>query len=58
MTDEEFAEKFLFEEQVEVVPVSSFGSMGRGYIRCAYCTAYDKLEEALVRMERFLKKYR
>jgi aminotransferase len=57
LTDEDFAEKLLLEEQVAVVPGSSFGSNGRGYIRCAYCTAYDKLEEALVRMERFLKKY-
>jgi aminotransferase len=58
MSDEEFAEKLLFEEQVAVVPGSSFGDAGQGYIRCAYCTAYDKLEEALVRMERLLKKYR
>jgi aminotransferase len=56
LSDEEFAEKLLFEEQVAVVPGSSFGEAGKGYIRCAYCTAYDKLEEALVRMERFLKK--
>src|SRR6266699_1457411 len=58
MSDEEFAEKLLFEELVAVVPGSSFGAQGRGYVRCAYCTAYDKLEEALVRMERFLNKYR
>src|SRR5437588_8712237 len=57
MTDEEFAEKLLFEEQVAVVPGSSFGTAGKGYIRCTYCTAYDKLEEALVRMERFLKNH-
>lgn len=57
MSDEEFSEKLLFEEKVAVVPGSSFGAAGSGYIRCAYCTAYDKLEEALVRMERFLKKY-
>lgn len=57
MTDEEFAEKLLFEEQVAVVPGSAFGSAGKGYVRAAYCTAYDKLEEALVRMERFLKKH-
>ena len=57
MSDEEFAEKLLFEEQVAVVPGSSFGACGAGYIRCAYCTAYDKLEEALVRIERFLKKH-
>ena len=57
MSDEEFAEKLLFEEKVAVVPGSSFGAGGIGYIRCAYCTAYDKLEEALVRMERFLKNH-
>jgi aminotransferase len=57
MTDDEFAEKLLFEEQVAVVPGSSFGAAGAGYVRCAYCTAYDKLEEALVRIERFLKNH-
>ena len=57
MTDDEFAEKLLFEEQVAVVPGSAFGAAGAGYVRCAYCTAYDKLEDALVRMERFLKKH-
>ena len=56
LTDEAFAEKLLFEEKVAVVPGSSFGEAGKGYMRCAYCTAYDQLEEALVRMERFLKK--
>lgn len=58
LSDEEFAEKLLFEEQVAVVPGSSFGAAGQGYVRCAYCTAYDQLEEALVRMERLVNKYR
>jgi aminotransferase len=57
LTDDEFAEKLLFEEKVAVVPGSSFGAAGEGYVRCAYCTAYDQLEEALMRMERFLKKH-
>ncbi len=57
MTDEEFAEKLLFEENVAVVPGSAFGACGTGYVRAAYCTAYDKLEESLVRIERFLKKH-
>jgi aminotransferase len=56
LSDEEFAERLLFEEKVAVVPGSSFGAAGKGYVRCTYCTAYDQLEEALVRMERFLKK--
>jgi aminotransferase len=58
MSDIDFAEKLLFEEEVAVVPGSSFGAAGNGYVRCAYCTAYDKLEEALVRMERFLKNFK
>src|SRR6266702_454870 len=57
MTDDEFAEKLLFEEEVAVVPGSAFGAAGTGFVRCSYCTAYDKLEEALVRIERFLKKH-
>ncbi|GHO51667.1 aminotransferase class I/II-fold pyridoxal phosphate-dependent enzyme [Ktedonobacter robiniae] len=57
MNDEEFAEKLLFEEKVAVVPGSSFGEAGRNYVRCAYCTSYEKLEEALVRIERFLQKH-
>ena len=57
MTDEEFSEKLLFEEEVAVVPGSAFGTAGTGYIRCSYCTAYNKLEEALERIERFLKKH-
>ncbi len=57
MTDEEFAEKLLFEEEVAVVPGYSFGAAGKGYVRCAYCTSYDQLTEALVRMERFLKNH-
>jgi aminotransferase len=57
MDDEEFAEKLLFEEEVAVVPGTSFGAAGKGYVRCAYCTSYDQLIEALVRMERFLKNH-
>jgi aminotransferase len=57
LTDDEFTEKLLFEEKVAVVPGSAFGAAGAGHVRCSYCTAYEKLEEALVRMERFVKKY-
>lgn len=58
LADDEFVEKLLLEEKVAVVPGSSFGTAGVGYIRCAYCTAYDKLEDALARMERFLKNHK
>lgn len=58
LADDDFVEKLLLEEKVAVVPGSSFGAAGVGYVRCAYCTAYDKLEEALERMERFLKNHK
>ncbi|HEU5370464.1 MAG TPA: aminotransferase class I/II-fold pyridoxal phosphate-dependent enzyme, partial [Ktedonobacterales bacterium] len=57
MSSEEFAERLLFEEKVAVVPGSAFGAAGEGFVRCAYCTAQDKIEEALVRMEHFVKRH-
>lgn len=57
LNDEDFTEKLLFEEKVAVVPGSAFGAAGAGYVRCSYCTSYDKLAEALVRLERFVKKH-
>lgn len=57
MDDETFAKKLLEEEKVAVVPGNSFGAGGDGFVRCSYATAYDKLEEALHRMERFMRRY-
>jgi aminotransferase len=57
MDDEEFAERLLSEERVAVVPGSAFGSAGRGFVRCSYATAYEKIEEALERMHRFLRRH-
>lgn len=57
MNSEDFAEKLLFEEKVAVVPGNAFGAAGEGYVRCAYCTALDKIEEALERVERFVKRH-
>jgi len=58
MTSEEFAEKLLVEEKVAVVPGSAFGRCGEGYVRCCYATSLADIEEALVRMKRFVDKYR
>ena len=57
MTDEEFAEKLLVEEQVAVVPGSAFGSSGAGFVRCCYATAYEKIEQALERIEQFMRRH-
>ncbi len=53
LDDETFTERLLREEQVAVVPGSAFGARGAGHIRCAYCAAYDKIEEAISRIGRF-----
>ena len=58
MTSEEFAEKLLMEEKVAVVPGSAFGQCGEGYIRCCYATSLAEIEEALLRMGRFVKKHK
>jgi aminotransferase len=56
LTSNEFAERLLMEERVAVVPGSGFGASGEGYIRCSYATAMPLIEEAMVRMQRFLAK--
>lgn len=57
MDDETFAQKLLEEERVACVPGSAFGAGGEGFLRCSYATAYEKIEEALHRMERFMRRY-
>ena len=57
MDDTLFAERLLEEEQVAVVPGAAFGAAGAGYVRCSYATAYEQIEEALSRMERFLRRH-
>jgi len=57
MDDKAFAEKLLREEQVAVVPGNAFGPGGEGFVRACYATAYEKIEEALRRMERFMSRH-
>jgi aminotransferase len=58
LDDETFAERLLFEERVAVVPGSVFGACGAGHVRACYATAYEQLEEALDRIERFVTRVR
>ncbi|MDT7706661.1 MAG: aminotransferase [Pseudonocardiales bacterium] len=55
LDSETFAEKLLAAEHVAVVPGSVFGPSGEGHVRCSYATALPLLEEALVRIDRFLR---
>jgi aminotransferase len=57
MDDEAFAQKLLEEERVAVIPGNSFGAGGEGFVRCSYATAYEKIEEALSRMEEFMHRH-
>jgi aminotransferase len=57
MDDEIFAETLLKEEGVAVVPGNAFGPGGDGFVRACYATAYEKIEEALQRMERFMSRH-
>jgi aminotransferase len=56
LTDEEFATRLLTEERVAVVPGSAFGQFGAGHVRVCYAETYERLEEALRRMRRFVER--
>lgn len=54
LSSKEFALRFLDKEKVAVVPGTAFGPSGEGYIRCAYATGLDDLQEAMLRLKRFI----
>jgi len=57
MDAETFCEQLLHEEKVAVVPGGAFGASGKGHIRASYATAYDQIEQALERIERFMRRH-
>jgi aminotransferase len=57
MDEDAFAQRLLQEERVALVPGTAFGPGGEGYVRCSYATAYEKIEEALHRLDRFMRRY-
>ena len=54
LASSEFAERLLFSEKVAVVPGNAFGEAGEGFIRTSFVVAPEKIEEALIRIQRFL----
>jgi aminotransferase len=54
LTSEEFARKLLLEGKVAVIPGSSFGENGHGFVRLAYATSMENLQEAVKRINTFL----
>ena len=56
MSSDEFANRFLQEEKVAVVPGSAFGACGDGYLRVSYAYSLKSLKEALGRMAKFVER--
>ncbi len=50
-----FAERLLLEKKVAVVPGNAFGASGEGYVRIAYTAPAPQLEEALERIQHFVR---
>lgn len=58
MTSEEFAERFLNEEKVAVVPGTAFGDCGEGYLRISYAYSLDSLKLAIGKLADFVERLR
>ncbi len=58
MTSEAFAERFLQEEKVAVVPGTAFGDCGEGYLRISYAYSLENLKLAIGKMGDFVEKLR
>ncbi|HOV06528.1 MAG TPA: aminotransferase class I/II-fold pyridoxal phosphate-dependent enzyme [Anaerolineaceae bacterium] len=56
LDDETFCNRLLQDQRVAMVPGNSFGVGGEGFARCSYATSYELIEEALERIERFVRK--
>ena len=56
LSSEEFAHQLLKEHNVAVVPGNAFTSVGgENYVRCAYATSMETIEEAMRRMAIFVQ---
>lgn len=55
MTGSEFSMKVMKEKAVAIVPGNIFGSFSNDRLRISYATAFDKIEEAMNRIEKFVK---
>lgn len=55
LNSRDFAVKLLEAEKVACVPGTAFGPTGEGFLRCCFATSLDKIEEATIRMARFVQ---
>lgn len=56
LSSEEFVEALLVEEKVVTVPGDVFGPSGNGYARLCYANSMENIEEALERINRFVRR--
>jgi arginine:pyruvate transaminase len=56
LSDEEFAWRLVEEEAVSLLPANAFGPSGEGYVRLSYTLPLDRLEEAMGRIETFVRR--
>jgi aminotransferase len=54
LTSEEFANRFLMEEKVAVVPGTAFGDSGEGFLRISYAYSLEDLKVAIGRLADFV----
>jgi aminotransferase len=57
MNDDEFSNALLEEEHIACVPGNAFGEASGHYVRMSYATAYEKIEQALEKMQRFVRRH-
>lgn len=55
MSSDDFATELLKKEKLAVVPGTAFGNSGEGYVRISYAYSMERLQEAMGRIEHFLK---
>ncbi len=55
LSSNDFCETLLREQKVAVVPGSAFGESGEGFIRCSYAYSIDAINQAVERIDKFLK---
>ena len=55
MSSEEFCQRLLEEQNCAIVPGTAFGPCGEGFARISYAYSVKHINQALERMEAFIK---
>ena len=56
LSSDDFCNRCLREERLAVIPGNAFGGSGEGFVRASYAYSIESINEALNRLEAFLKK--